>query len=129
MFRLALSFQDFKLNALGPAAALDNHPRRRRGEMLLSFGFGFATLLHASFASPVQRAQPRPLVIWHGLGDSYGAPGMLQFIEAVKGVHPGLFVHSVHLADSQQDDKKAGFVSTPSAIDASDMCTHQTPSS
>lgn len=71
---------------------------------------GAISLFSVSSASPVQYPQPRPLVLWHGLGDSYGSPGILEFIELMKGVHPGLFVHSVHLADSQEDDKKAAFV-------------------
>lgn len=70
---------------------------------------GAISLLSISSASPVH-PPPRPLVLWHGLGDSYGSPGILEFIELMKGVHPGLFVHSVHLADSQEDDKKAAFV-------------------
>lgn len=56
----------------------------------------------------------RPLVIWHGLGDSHGSPGMLDFIEEIKRVKPGLFVHSVYLHEKLDDDRKAGFVSTSS---------------
>lgn len=72
---------------------------------------GLLSLLCSSFASPVLHSQPRPLVLWHGLGDSYNAPGMLEFIEEMKGVHSGLFVHSVHLAETLEDDRKAGYVS------------------
>lgn len=53
---------------------------------------------------------PRPLVIWHGLGDSYNSTGMANFQSLVKQVHPGMFVHSVYLHESQESDKKAGFV-------------------
>ncbi|KAH9945688.1 alpha/beta-hydrolase [Amylocystis lapponica] len=51
----------------------------------------------------------RPLVIWHGMGDSYGSPGILQFISLIKDMHPGLFVHSVYLNENIEDDQKAGF--------------------
>lgn len=56
------------------------------------------------------RPTPRPLVIWHGLGDSAHAKGMLEFIEMMKEMHPGLFVHSVYISEKEDDDRKAGFV-------------------
>ncbi|CAL1707869.1 unnamed protein product [Somion occarium] len=52
---------------------------------------------------------PRPLVLWHGLGDSYGSPGMLEFIQLVKDMHPGLFVHSVYIEENLKEDQKAGW--------------------
>ncbi|KAF5346133.1 hypothetical protein D9758_009935 [Tetrapyrgos nigripes] len=61
------------------------------------------TKIHSSDSTP------RPLVIWHGLGDSYNAPGMLQFIEMVKEAIPGIFVHSVYLDEDQDKDRQAGF--------------------
>ena len=53
---------------------------------------------------------PRPLVIWHGLGDSYNSTGMANFQSMVKQVHPGMFVHSVYIHENQESDKRAGFV-------------------
>ncbi|EMD32081.1 hypothetical protein CERSUDRAFT_119066 [Gelatoporia subvermispora B] len=52
---------------------------------------------------------PRPLVIWHGMGDSYGSPGMLQFMDIVRKMHPGIFVHSIYLDEDLKEDEKAGF--------------------
>ncbi|KAI0071724.1 alpha/beta-hydrolase, partial [Panus rudis PR-1116 ss-1] len=52
---------------------------------------------------------PRPLVIWHGLGDSYASPGMLEFIQLVKDKHPGLFVHSIYLDENLEEDQRAGW--------------------
>ena len=54
--------------------------------------------------------KPRPLVIWHGLGDSYAAPGMLGFIQEVKDMHPGLFVHAVYIKENNDEDQKATWV-------------------
>ncbi|EJD03145.1 palmitoyl-protein thioesterase [Fomitiporia mediterranea MF3/22] len=51
----------------------------------------------------------RPLVLWHGLGDSYASPGMLEFGKLVQGVHPGLFVHSVYIDKNLDADQRAGF--------------------
>ncbi|EKM54569.1 uncharacterized protein PHACADRAFT_57928, partial [Phanerochaete carnosa HHB-10118-sp] len=52
---------------------------------------------------------PRPLVIWHGMGDSYNSPGMLEAVHEIETAHPGIFVHSVHLAEAEDDDKKADY--------------------
>ncbi|KAH7926689.1 alpha/beta-hydrolase [Leucogyrophana mollusca] len=51
----------------------------------------------------------RPLVIWHGLGDTYDSPGMLQFQSEVKKMHPGIFVHSVYIDQNPKADQRAGF--------------------
>ncbi|CAA7259229.1 unnamed protein product [Cyclocybe aegerita] len=51
----------------------------------------------------------RPLVIWHGLGDSHSSPGMLQFKSLIEEMHPGIFVHSVYIEDDLDKDRQAGF--------------------
>ena len=53
----------------------------------------------------------RPLVVWHGLGDTYMSPGMVQFQNEVKKMHPGIFVHSVYIDQDAKADQRAGFVS------------------
>jgi Palmitoyl protein thioesterase len=53
----------------------------------------------------------RPLVLWHGLGDSASSPGMLEFMELIRGVHPGIFIHSVYIDEDNAKDQRAGFVS------------------
>ncbi|KAF9071026.1 palmitoyl-protein thioesterase [Rhodocollybia butyracea] len=52
---------------------------------------------------------PRPIVVWHGMGDSYASPGMVEFVQEVKRVHPGIFVHSVFLHEDLDKDRQAGF--------------------
>ncbi|THU86012.1 alpha/beta-hydrolase [Dendrothele bispora CBS 962.96] len=54
-------------------------------------------------------SNPRPLVIWHGLGDSYNSPGILEFIGTIQERIPGIFVHSVYLDEEQDKDRQAGF--------------------
>ena len=54
--------------------------------------------------------QLRPLVIWHGMGDNYDAPGILEFIQAIKDIHPGIFVHSIFLKEASDEDRKATYV-------------------
>lgn len=53
----------------------------------------------------------RPLVVWHGLGDTYASPGMVQFESKVKKMHPGIFVHFVYIDQDVKADQRAGFVS------------------
>ncbi|KZP34257.1 palmitoyl-protein thioesterase [Athelia psychrophila] len=51
----------------------------------------------------------KPLVLWHGLGDSHSSPGMLEFAEMIKEVHPGIFVHSIYIEEDLSADRRAGF--------------------
>ena len=53
----------------------------------------------------------RPLVVWHGLGDTYASPGIVEFEGEVKKMHPGIFVHSVYIDQDPKADQRAGFVS------------------
>lgn len=75
--------------------------------MILKFGLP----LLLSFVCILARAQkyPRPLVIWHGLGDSHSSPGMLQFASRIKQIHPGIFVHSIYIDEDLDKDRRAGF--------------------
>lgn len=68
----------------------------------------FSTLLSCILCAA--GASPRPLVIWHGLGDSYASPGMLEFASMIQDLHPGIFIHSVYLEKDLDKDKQAGFV-------------------
>jgi palmitoyl-protein thioesterase len=68
------------------------------------------SLLVLSFACAVISSHPRPLVIWHGMGDSHASPGMLEFQEAIKEIHPDIFIHSVYIDEDLEADRKACFV-------------------
>jgi len=57
----------------------------------------------------------RPLVIWHGLGDSYSSPGMARFEDEVKEMHRGIFVHSIFIDEDPKADQRATFVSIHTA--------------
>ncbi|KAF8160954.1 palmitoyl-protein thioesterase [Crassisporium funariophilum] len=63
--------------------------------------------LTAVYALPSRNT--RPLVIWHGLGDSHSSPGMLQFASMIQDVHPGIFIHSVFIDEDLDKDRQAGF--------------------
>ncbi|KAF8904388.1 palmitoyl-protein thioesterase [Gymnopilus junonius] len=66
-------------------------------------------LFFSLFLASALASVPRPLVIWHGLGDSHSSPGMLQFVSMVQKVHPGMFVHSVYIDEDLGKDRQAGF--------------------
>lgn len=73
---------------------------------LVSACLALTSLIHAAAINDV-----RPLVVWHGLGDTYVSPGMVQFESGVKEMHPGIFVHSVYIDRDAKADQRAGFVS------------------
>ncbi|KAF9153615.1 hypothetical protein DFQ26_000525 [Actinomortierella ambigua] len=52
---------------------------------------------------------PRPVVFYHGMGDSAHSKGMEELFESVRTLAPTIYIHSVQLAESESDDKKAGF--------------------
>ena len=35
---------------------------------------------------------------------------MLEFMQLIKDMHPGIFIHSVHLREDLEEDRRAGFV-------------------
>ncbi|KAJ6558542.1 palmitoyl-protein thioesterase [Mycena vulgaris] len=72
----------------------------------MAFTVLLATLSLLNFA---WAGTPRPLVLWHGLGDSANAPGMLRFAEEIKSVHPGIFIHSIYIDEDLDKDRRAGF--------------------
>ena len=98
--------------------------------------FVLPVLFHLTIASSAvsyacnQPAQPRPLVLWHGMGllqalclyyplthyplfntgDSHSSSGMLKFISMIKDVHPAIFVHSIYIEEDLSADQRAGFV-------------------
>ncbi|KDQ57664.1 hypothetical protein JAAARDRAFT_178024 [Jaapia argillacea MUCL 33604] len=72
-----------------------------------------ATVGHSGTSDFTRNANvtnPRPLVVWHGLGDSHSSPGMLQFVSMIKDIHPGIFVHSVYIEEELDADRKAGWL-------------------
>ncbi|KAI0267048.1 alpha/beta-hydrolase [Gloeopeniophorella convolvens] len=54
-------------------------------------------------------AAPRPLVIWHGMGDSYASSGMQQVQSRIVDVHPKIFIHNVYIDPDVKEDERAGF--------------------
>lgn len=53
---------------------------------------------------------PLPLVIWHGLGDSFDADGIKQIADLAEEINPGTYVYAVRLGDTGDDDRTATFL-------------------
>lgn len=51
----------------------------------------------------------RPVVIWHGLGDSYDSPGMVRVEEIIQDMYPGIYTHNVYLDESGSTDQRKSF--------------------
>jgi palmitoyl-protein thioesterase len=52
---------------------------------------------------------PLPLIIWHGLGDSYQGEGMQQIGQLAEQVHEGTWVHYARVEDDASADRSASF--------------------
>lgn len=72
-----------------------------------------ALTLSSLSRSPATFPSPRPLVIWHGLGDTALSSGISSFISDIEGFFPGIFVWSVKVPEgrSLDQERRAGFVS------------------
>lgn len=55
-------------------------------------------------------SSPKPVVLWHGLGDSYDSSGMQRVAITLRRAHPGTFVYSVRLNNDSSSDSQASFV-------------------
>lgn len=50
-----------------------------------------------------------PLLIWHGLGDSFDSDGIRSVGELYRKIYPDSLVYAVHLADTGSADRRATF--------------------
>ncbi|KAL0472549.1 palmitoyl-protein thioesterase [Neurospora intermedia] len=83
-------------------------------KLLLTSG----SLIAAALASPVQKPlndddiddTPLPLVIWHGLGDSYSAAGLREVGALADAINPGTLVYFIRMDDDGSRDRSATFL-------------------
>ncbi|TGJ81211.1 hypothetical protein E0Z10_g7571 [Xylaria hypoxylon] len=52
---------------------------------------------------------PLPVVIWHGLGDTYTAEGIQQVGQLIEEANPGTFVYFIRLDNTATNDRRATF--------------------
>lgn len=53
--------------------------------------------------------RPRPVVLWHGLGDAAHSEWMERTRKELEAMHPGIFVYAVALQPSGWGDRRASF--------------------
>lgn len=58
---------------------------------------------------PTDPIQP-PLIIWHGLGDSFERDGLQDVAALAESTNPGTYVHLIRLGESGGADQRATFV-------------------
>ncbi|KAI7089397.1 palmitoyl-protein thioesterase 1 precursor [Hortaea werneckii] len=56
-----------------------------------------------------EAGKPLPLLIWHGLGDTYDADGLRETGKLVEQLHPGTYVYYVRVAESSTEDRTGTF--------------------
>lgn len=52
---------------------------------------------------------PLPLVIWHGLGDTFSSEGITEVGELADQIHPGTFTYAIGLSTDPNSDRSATF--------------------
>lgn len=70
---------------------------------------------------PFTHPKRRPLVIWHGLGDTANSDGISGLVQDIKEMFPGIYIHSVAtpVGGSVEDERRAGFYGNASSqVDA-----------
>ncbi|KAJ8610259.1 hypothetical protein MRB53_038662 [Persea americana] len=75
----------------------------------------------------IAKPTPLPLVIWHGLGDTYDADGMNQTAELAARVNPGTYVYNIRLSNDSDTDRRATFfgnLTEQLAQVCNDLATH-----
>lgn len=76
---------------------------------LLMLSAAFPLLSRGSPVTKPTEMTPLPLVIWHGLGDSYQSDGLKEIAELAEEVNPGTFVYIIHVEDTNNGDQQATF--------------------
>ncbi|PYH48591.1 palmitoyl-protein thioesterase family protein [Aspergillus saccharolyticus JOP 1030-1] len=53
---------------------------------------------------------PLPLIIWHGLGDTFTNPTLTALTDMVTTIHEGTYTHLIHLGDDAATDRRNTFL-------------------
>ncbi|KAF8252711.1 alpha/beta-hydrolase [Wilcoxina mikolae CBS 423.85] len=66
--------------------------------------------LPAALTAPSTTPKPLPLVIWHGLGDSFDSDGIQSVSDLFNSIYPTTFVYPIRLSSSGSSDRSATFI-------------------
>ncbi|RAL09046.1 palmitoyl-protein thioesterase family protein [Aspergillus homomorphus CBS 101889] len=59
---------------------------------------------------PSQDLTPLPLIIWHGLGDTYTNPSLTTLAHRITTIQEGTYTHLIHLGDDAAADRRSTFL-------------------
>ncbi|KAF7561909.1 hypothetical protein G7046_g2206 [Stylonectria norvegica] len=81
---------------------------------LLRLTFAVVAIASRSYAAPLGDDDdfgdtPLPLVIWHGLGDTFNGDGIKRVEELAQAIHPGTLIYTVALGADANADRSATF--------------------
>ncbi|KAG0338211.1 hypothetical protein BG004_007307 [Podila humilis] len=77
---------------------------------IISLSCVLATSLALVAAGTVTKGEVyRPIVFYHGMGDSAHSKGMVQLMQTISDIAPEVFIHSVSLSETESEDQRAGF--------------------
>ncbi|ROT43036.1 palmitoyl-protein thioesterase [Sodiomyces alkalinus F11] len=98
------------LTSLVPLSSIRETPKKMKH--FLTWGLLALRPLVTAAPTPDQEEDdtPLPLVIWHGLGDTYNSEGMQYVASLAEAQHPGIFVHTIQLGDDANADRSATFI-------------------
>lgn len=84
---------------------------------LLRYGFAAGTIATLGAARSVDDSDdtPLPIVIWHGLGDSYKSETMDYIAEVAEEINPGTLVYPIAIDEDANADRSATFQGNVSA--------------
>ncbi|KAI9807461.1 MAG: hypothetical protein M1833_000206 [Piccolia ochrophora] len=68
-----------------------------------------ANALPSAPSSQPQPPLPLPLLIWHGLGDTYDAEGISSVASLAQETNPGTYVYAIRLSNTTSSDRSATF--------------------
>ena len=69
--------------------------------IVVSLSLSVATLCYLPIAAAVTtytKAPLKPVVFYHGMGDSAHSKGMLELFDSIKEVAPEIFIHSISVS-------------------------------
>ena len=60
--------------------------------------------------NPAKPKTSLPVVLWHGLGDTYDGKGLSSVAALINETYPGTFIHSIYIDEDSSKDRNAGFI-------------------
>lgn len=72
---------------------------------LITEALGVNTLLQSHATNEL-----RPVVFWHGMGDTYNSSAMQRVFSAIHSTKPDLFIYSIYIEEDESKDQQASLI-------------------